>query len=84
MSIEKERIKLLNNKEVDKNGEYVLYWMQASQRVENNHALYFAIEQANILKKPIVVVFGIFGDYPEANKRHFYFMLEGLKKQKNK
>ena len=82
MSIEKERIKLLNNKEVDKNGEYVLYWMQASQRVENNHALYFAIEQANILKKPIVVIFGIFGDYPEANKRHFYFMLEGLKETK--
>jgi deoxyribodipyrimidine photo-lyase len=33
--IQRERVKLLNKKEVKK-GEYVLYWMQASQRVEYN------------------------------------------------
>jgi len=26
----------------------------------------------------VVVAFGLFGDYPEANERHFAFMLEGL------
>jgi len=33
---------------------------------------------ANEHKKPLVVVFGLTGDYPEANLRHYRFMLEGL------
>jgi len=59
-------------------GEFVLYWMQASQRTLHNHALQFAIENANRLGVPVVVFFGITEDYPEANERHFKFMLEGL------
>ncbi|MGA1820450.1 MAG: deoxyribodipyrimidine photo-lyase [Thermoplasmatota archaeon] len=59
-------------------GEFVLYWMQASQRTLHNHALEFAIDKANHLGLPAVVFFGIAEDYPEANERHFKFMLEGL------
>jgi deoxyribodipyrimidine photo-lyase len=59
-------------------GRYVLYWMQASQRAEYNHALEFAIEKANELDKPLVVFFGITGRFPDANLRHYHFMLEGL------
>jgi len=77
-SIEKERIRNLNDKEINTDGAYVLYWMQQSQRDEYNHALEFAIEQANELEKPLLVVFGLMDDYPEANLRHYYFMLEGL------
>jgi deoxyribodipyrimidine photo-lyase len=47
-TIQKERIKALNRKEIRKGG-YVLYWMQASHRVEYNHALEFAILKANEL-----------------------------------
>ena len=36
--IQDERIKNLNYKKIN-NGDYVLYWMQASQRSEYNHAL---------------------------------------------
>jgi deoxyribodipyrimidine photo-lyase len=58
---------------------YVLYWMQASQRAEWNHALEYAAQEANRLHQPLVAVFGLTDDYPEANERHYAFMLEGLK-----
>jgi len=75
--IQKQRINRLNNKPINK-GRYVLYWMQAAQRAEYNHALEYAISRANQLKLPLVVVFGITESYPEANLRHYTFMLEGL------
>lgn len=56
----------------------VLYWMQQSQRAEWNHALEYAIERANQLDLPVAVVFGLMDDYPEANERHYAFMLQGL------
>jgi deoxyribodipyrimidine photo-lyase len=76
--IQKERIKALNNNPV-LNGKYVIYWMQASQRTEYNHALQYAISKANENNIPIIVYFGLTDSYPEANRRHYYFMLEGLK-----
>jgi deoxyribodipyrimidine photo-lyase len=76
--IQKERIKFLNQKRVNK-GKYVLYWMQASQRTEYNHALEYGILKANELRQPIIVFFGITDHFPEGNKRHYYFMLEGLR-----
>jgi len=80
--IQKERIKVLNSKMVRK-GQYVLYWMQASQRAECNHAMEYAILQANELRVPLLVYFGITDRFPEANERHYVFMLEGLKEVKN-
>jgi len=79
--IQKERIKALNKKELKK-GAYVLYWMQASQRTEYNHALEYAIIKANALKQPVIVFFGITDHFPEANERHYVFMLEGLREVK--
>lgn len=52
--------------------------MQASQRVRCNHALEYAIEQGNSLDLPLLVCFGLMDDYPEANERHYAFMLQGL------
>jgi deoxyribodipyrimidine photo-lyase len=76
--IQKERIKVLNKKEIKK-GAYVLYWMQASQRAEYNHALEYAISKGNELHQPIIVFFGITDHFPEANERHYIFMLEGIR-----
>ena len=76
--IQKERVKLLNSKDMKK-GRYVLYWMQASQRTEYNHALEYTISKANDLHQPVVVFFGITNHFPEANERHYGFMLEGLR-----
>jgi deoxyribodipyrimidine photo-lyase len=59
-------------------GRYVLYWMQRAQRANFNHALEHAVDRANRLALPVVVGFGLMDDYPEANERHYAFMLEGL------
>ena len=72
------RIKTLADADV-KAGTYVLYWMQQSQRAEYNHALELAVQLANELRKPLVVGFGLFERYPDANARHFTFLLEGLR-----
>jgi deoxyribodipyrimidine photo-lyase len=76
--IHQKRIQPLNSRR-ERLGEYVLCWMQASQRAEYNHALEYSVFRANELEKPVVVFFGITGKFPEANLRHHYFMLEGLK-----
>lgn len=60
----------------------MVYWMQCSQRTEYNHALEYAIVKANELKKPLVVYFGLTDNFQEANEKHYYFMLEGLKEVK--
>jgi len=57
----------------------VLYWMQASQRAFWNPALEFAIDLANEHKLPVLVVFGLTPNYPEANLRHYAWMLQGLR-----
>lgn len=75
--VDPTRIRSLNDEPL-RRGRYVLYWMQQSQRAEYNHALEYAVKQANAAKLPILVVFGLLDDYPEANLRHYRFMLEGL------
>jgi deoxyribodipyrimidine photo-lyase len=76
--IEESRIQALNKK-LPVKGDYILYWMQASQRAEHNQALEFAISQANERHLPVMVYFGLTDSFPEANERHYCFMLEGLK-----
>jgi len=76
--IHEERVKALNRKEIRKR-KYILYWMQASQRTEYNHALEYAITKANKINRPVVVYFGLTNDFPEANERHYNFMLEELR-----
>jgi deoxyribodipyrimidine photo-lyase len=75
--IEPERLTGLNAAP-EQPGDYVLYWMQNSQRAEFNPALEVAIAEANRLGLPVLVGFGLTADYPEANARHYAFMLEGL------
>ncbi|MFZ7125882.1 MAG: deoxyribodipyrimidine photo-lyase [Desulfobacterales bacterium] len=77
MAIEPERIMTLNDRPV-RDGDRVLYWMQQSQRADDNPSLETAILEANSLNLPVLVCFGLTGDYPEANRRHYRFMLEGL------
>lgn len=76
--IQHERVRHLNDEGV-RNGDYVLYWMQQTQRAEHNHALEYAVQKANELGRPLLVVFGLTDDYPSANARHYAFMLEGLR-----
>jgi deoxyribodipyrimidine photo-lyase len=76
-SIHGNRIRNLNDVPT-RQGTHVLYWMQQSQRAEFNHALEYAAQRANDLDLPLVVGFGLTDGFPDANLRHYVFMLEGL------
>ena len=74
------RIHTENDKPPRDDADYVLYWMQGSQRTRCNHALEHAATRANERGLPLLVCFGLTdGSYPEANARHYEFMLEGLR-----
>ncbi|AOY58836.1 deoxyribodipyrimidine photo-lyase [Desulfococcus multivorans] len=77
MKIPQEMIRPMNRRPPSP-GDFVLYWMQQSQRAECNPALEYAVETANRHRRPLLVVFGLSSGYPEANRRHYTFMLEGL------
>ena len=78
MTVHPARIQSLNDV-APRPGRYVLYWMQASCRAEWNHALEHAIERANEARLPVLAGFGLTADFPEANARHYTFLLEGLR-----
>lgn len=62
----------------DSEGRCVLYWIQRSQRGRDNAALNLAIALGNALGLPVAAVFGLTGDYPGAQSRHYRFLIEGL------
>ncbi|MCJ2059578.1 deoxyribodipyrimidine photo-lyase [Methylobacterium sp. J-048] len=81
MAIQGERIRVLNDVEPRKDGRYVLYLLQQANRAQFNPALEFAIEEANRLDLPVVACFGLLdgkSGFPEANARHYAFLLQGL------
>ncbi len=62
----------------DPEGKCVVYWMQRAQRAVDNPALDVAIEAGNALRKPVVAYLGIVPFYPNANLRHYTFLVQGL------
>ena len=50
-------------------GDYVLYWMQATHRFEDNWALRYAVLQADALGKPLLIHQGLDPTYEHANDR---------------
>ncbi len=60
-------------------GELVLYWMQTTHRSRDNHALDFAIEQANLLRLPVLVYKRLRAGYPWASARIHTFLLESVR-----
>jgi deoxyribodipyrimidine photo-lyase len=77
-----ERVQLLNDKDANPDGRYVLYWMQMFKRVSQNHALEVAIRKANSLGVPLVVYEGLKYYYPWANDRIHTFILEGVEEKR--
>jgi deoxyribodipyrimidine photo-lyase len=59
-------------------GRAVVYWMQRAQRAADNPALDAAIHAANALRLPVVAFFGLTPAYPNANRRHYAFLADGL------
>lgn len=75
--IEKERINVIKKYD-NNNKDYILYWMQSSQRISYNLALIYSIELALSNNLPLIVLFVITEKYPKAEYRHYDFMVEGL------
>ena len=81
MAIQSARIRTLRDEPPREGADYVLYLMQQSQRAAFNPALELAVEEAGRLGLPVLVCFGLLdgaNGFPEANARHYAFMLQGL------
>lgn len=78
MTVEAERIRVLNAAEARKKADYVLYWCQMNRRTECNHALAHAAEIANENGLPLLVYEGLTFGYKAANDRLHTFILEGV------
>ena len=81
MAIHEKRFRVLNDVAPRKDGAYVLYLLQQANRAHHNPALEYAIEQGNALGLPVVACFGLLdgaNGFPEANARHYAFLLQGL------
>jgi deoxyribodipyrimidine photo-lyase len=77
-----ERVVQLNDRPINPNARYVLYWMQMYKRVDNNHSLIYAIRRANELRLPLVVYEGLKYYYPWASDRIHTFILEGVEEKR--
>ncbi len=80
MAIQAGRIRVLKDV-APRDGAYVLYLMQQGMRSRDNPALEYAVEEAIRLGLPVVTGFGLLdggAHFPEANARHYAFLLQGL------
>ena len=64
-----------NDVRLQPEGEYVLYWMQTTQRFEENWALRQATLEADRLGKPLVVYQGLDPHYEHASDRVHAFII---------
>ena len=69
----------VNGKRVRPEGDYVLYWMQSTQRLHENWALRAAIRAADKVGKPLVVHQGLDPTYPHASDRHHHHILHAAR-----
>jgi deoxyribodipyrimidine photo-lyase len=58
----------------------VVYWMSRDQRVHDNWALSYAVEEAQDAEESLIVVFTLMSGYLGATLRQYDFMLKGLNK----
>ncbi len=68
-----------NDNDPNKDGDYVLYWMQINRRFQYNYALEYAVAWANKLGKPLLIYEGLSIEYPWACDRFHTFIMQGMK-----
>lgn len=72
------RQRILNPAGPRPEGRYVLYWMTASRRLEDNYALDRALHWCAELGKPLLIFEALRADYPWASPRHHRIILDGM------
>ena len=58
---------------------YVIYWCIAFKRTSYNYALQRAVEWANKLSQPLIILEPLILDYPMSSIRFHKFMMDGMK-----
>ncbi len=74
-----QRTMPLNEKRLQPDGDYVLYWMQTTQRFEDNWALRLATIEADRVGKPLLIHQGLDPTYTYASDRFHTFVLQGAR-----
>jgi len=69
----------LNEKRLQPEGDYILYWMQTTQRFEDNWALRFATLEADRVGKPLLIHHDLDCTSPYASDRFHTFALQGAR-----
>jgi deoxyribodipyrimidine photo-lyase len=70
--------KVLRNHTVPADAQCVLLWVQRAQRATDNRAANLAVGIGNALELPVVALFVLAPDYPDASARAYQFMADGL------
>ena len=78
ISVPEIRVRQCNSAPLRRDGRFVLYWMIAFRRATWNFALDRAVEWAERLQKPLVVLEALRCDYPWASDRIHSFVLDGM------
>lgn len=68
-----------NQRPIQAEGDYVLYWMSTSRRLQQNAGLDHAVALCQSLQKPLVIFEAIRIGYPHANLRHHRFVIDGMR-----
>lgn len=69
----------LNEKRLQPEGEFILYWMQSTQRLEDNWALRMATVEADRVGKPLLIHQGLDPSYAYAADRFHTFVMQGAR-----
>ncbi|MFN9720754.1 MAG: deoxyribodipyrimidine photolyase, partial [Planctomycetota bacterium] len=83
MTVPVLRIRGLNERPVNPDGQYILYWMTSNRRLHFNFSLDRAIEWSLKLRKPLLIFEGLRCDYQWASRRLHSFVIQGLVDQED-
>lgn len=73
-----KRVQKLNATQINPNGEFVTYWMQYFKRTQFNFALEYAVQLANELNKPLLILEYLSSTYSWACDRFHLYQLQGM------
>ena len=78
------RLRVIGEADVDRSGDYVLYWMTAFRRTDWNFSLQRAADWARELNKPLLVFEALRCGYQWASDRLHKFVIEGMRDTQEK
>lgn len=76
--VPESRVRELNGRAPDPEGQYILYWMTSHRRTTDNYALQRAVDWAVRLGRGVLVLEALRCDYEWASDRFHRFVLDGM------